>query len=58
MSEPAAQADDQESAHSGHPKGVMSEKWVIHQNRISSSELVSINPRFCGGYSVLPSELA
>jgi hypothetical protein len=29
-------------------------KWMNQKNIISSGELLSINSRFCGGYSELP----
>jgi hypothetical protein len=54
MSAPAAWANAQKVAQSGHPTGVKSVKWVNQKNIISSGELLSINSRFCGGYSELP----
>ena len=40
----------QEKAQSGQPTAVKSVKWVNLKRGISSSELLSINSRFCGGY--------
>jgi hypothetical protein len=54
MSAPAAWVNAQKVAQSGHPTGVKSVKWVSKKNGISSGELLSINSRFCGGYSELP----
>ncbi len=54
MSAPAARAIAQKKAQSGHPTDVKSVKWMNQKNIISSGELLSINSRFCGGYSELP----
>jgi hypothetical protein len=54
MSAPAAWANAQKRTPKGHPTGVKSVKWVSQKNIISSGELLSINSRFCGGYSELP----
>ena len=54
MSAPAAWANVQKKTQSGQPTGVKSVKRVNQKNIISSSELLSINSRFCGGYSELP----
>ena len=54
MSAPAAWANAQKKAQSGQPTGVKSVKWVDQKKMISSGELLSINSRFCGGYSELP----
>jgi hypothetical protein len=54
MSAFAEWANAQKKAQSGHPTGVKSVKWVSQKNIISSGELLSINSRFCGGYSELP----
>ena len=54
MSAPAAWANAHKKAQSGHPTGVKSVKCVNQKNIISSGELLSINSRFCGGYSELP----
>ncbi len=53
MSAPAAWANAQKVAQSGHPTGVKSVKWVNQKNKISSGELLSINSRFSGGYAEL-----
>ena len=50
---PAASANAQKVAQRGNPTGVKSVKWVSKKNIISSGELLSINSRFCGGYSEL-----
>jgi hypothetical protein len=54
MSAPAAWENAQKKAQSGHPTGVNSVKWMNQKNIISSGEFLSINSRFCGGYSELP----
>ena len=54
MSAPAAWANAQKKAEKGQPTGVKSVKWVSQKNIISSGELLSINSRFCGGYSEPP----
>jgi len=54
MSAPAAWANAQKKAQSGQSTGVKSVKWLNQKNIISSGELLSINSRFCGGYSELP----
>ena len=54
MSALAAWANAQKQAQRGQPTGVKSVKWVNQKNIISSGELLSINSRFCGGYSELP----
>ena len=54
MSSPAAWANAQKKAQRGQPTGVKSVKWVDQKKMISSGELLSINSRFCGGYSELP----
>ena len=54
MSAPAAWANAQKQAQRGQPTGVKSLKWVNQKKMISSGELLSINSRFCGGYSELP----
>ena len=54
MSAFAAWANAQKKAQRGQQTGVKSVKWVSQKNIISSGELLSINSRFCGGYSELP----
>jgi hypothetical protein len=54
MSTPAAWVNAQKQAKKGQPTGVKHVQWVNQKNIISSGELLSINSRFCGGYSELP----
>ena len=54
VSAPAAWANAQKVAQRGQPTGVKSVKWMNQKNIISSGELLSINSRFCGGYSEIP----
>ena len=54
---PAAWANAHKKAQRGQQTGVKSVKWVNQKNIISSGELLSINSRFCGGYSELPKYL-
>ena len=54
MSAPAAWVNAQKVAQRGHPTGVKSVKWLNQKKMISSGKLLSINSRFCGGYSELP----
>ena len=54
MSAPAAWVNAQKKAQRGQPTRVKSVKSVNQKNIISSGELLSINSRFCGGYSELP----
>jgi hypothetical protein len=54
MSAPAAWANAQKKAKKGQSMSVKSVKWMNQKNIISFGELLSINSRFCGGYSELP----
>ena len=51
MSAFAEWAIAQKKAQRGQQTGIKSVRWVNQKNIISSGKLLSINSRFCGGYS-------
>jgi len=57
MSAPAAWASAQKKAQKRPQTSVKSVKWVNQKKMISSGKLLSINSRFCGGYSELSKNL-
>lgn len=53
FSKPKAWANAQFVAQSGRLTGVKCENWMNHKKILTYDEFLSINTRFCGGYSEL-----